>query len=154
VRVTEARPAVPATGRVLGLDLGSRRVGVAVTDDGQRVATGVTVVARRGDQQAEHRAIAGLVEEYEAVGVVVGLPRSLSGQDGPAARTVRHEVEALAAGLAVPVETVDERFTTVTAAAGLRAAGRPARRQRDLIDQTAAAVLLQAWVDRRGADRG
>ena len=77
---------IPATGRVLGVDLGSRRIGVAVTDSGQRVATGVTTLHRGADQVEDHRALAALAADYEAVGVVVGLPVSLSGRLGPAAR--------------------------------------------------------------------
>jgi putative Holliday junction resolvase len=145
---------VPAAGRVIGVDLGSKRIGIAVTDSGQRLATGVTFVGRNGNPMAERAAIAEVVAEYEAVGVVVGVPRSLSGDLGPAARAALDEVAALRAGLPVPVDTVDERFTTVTAAASLRAGGRSSRRQRTLVDQTAAAVALQAWLDRRaGAGR-
>jgi putative holliday junction resolvase len=144
---------VPAGGRVIGVDLGSKRIGIAVTDSDQRLATGVTYVGRTGNPVSERAAIADLVAEYEAVGVVVGLPRSLSGDLGPAARAALDEVDALRVKLDVPVDTVDERFTTVTASAGLRAAGRSARRQRTLVDQTAAAVALQAWLDRRGSDR-
>ena len=72
-------------GRVLGVDLGSKRIGVAVTDSEQRVATRVTVLTRTGDRAADHQALADLVTSYEAVGMVVGLPLSLSGQMGPAA---------------------------------------------------------------------
>jgi putative Holliday junction resolvase len=138
-------------GRVLGLDLGSRRIGVAVTDSGQRVATGIQVVNRGGDRRADHRAVAALVAEYEAVGVVVGLPISMSGETGPSARAVLEEIDEIRSRVAVDVDTVDERLTTLAASGALRAAGRPARRQRTLIDQTAAAVLLQTWVDRRRA---
>jgi putative Holliday junction resolvase len=136
-------------GRVVGVDLGTRRVGVAVTDGDQRVATTVTTLLRRGDTAREHRELVGLAEEYEAVGVVVGLPRSLSGELGPAARRALEEIAVLRAALGVPVEAVDERLSTVTAAAGLRAAGRRSKDQRAVIDAAAAAVLLQAWVDRR-----
>jgi putative Holliday junction resolvase len=152
--VDASRPLVPPKGRVIGLDLGSRRIGVAVTDSDQRVATGVTFIGRDGGQVRVRRAVAAVVAEYEAVGVVVGLPRSLSGALGPAARQAQAEIIALRGLLDVPVESVDERFTTVTAAAGLRAAGRPARRQRSLVDQTAAAVALQSWLDRRAHGQG
>jgi putative Holliday junction resolvase len=138
-------------GRILGLDLGSRRIGVAVTDSDQRVATGVQVVNRGDDRQADHRAVAALVVEYEAVGLVVGLPISMSGQTGPSARAVLEEVDEIRSRVAVDIDTVDERLTTVAASGALRAAGRPARRQKTLIDQTAAAVILQTWVDRRRA---
>ncbi|MHB1930184.1 MAG: RuvX/YqgF family protein, partial [Acidimicrobiales bacterium] len=77
---------IAGTGRVLGVDLGARRIGVAVCDDARRLATPVTVVARTADPAAHRGAIARLVAEYGAVGVVAGLPRSLSGDLGPAAR--------------------------------------------------------------------
>lgn len=137
-----------APGRLLGLDLGSRRIGVAVTDSGQAVATGVQALVRSGDRRADHLAIARLVAEYEAVGVVVGVPWSLSGAAGPAADQVLAEVAELAAELDVEVVTTDERLTTVAAAGALRASGRSSRRQREVVDQTAAAVILQGYVDR------
>lgn len=137
------------SGRVLGLDLGARRIGVAVTDSGQTVATGVTAIVRGRDRADDHRAVADLVAEYGAVGVVVGLPYSLSGRTGPAAVAVLSEVEELRGAVPVEVTTMDERFTTVAAASALRAGGRQQRRQREVIDQSAAAVLLQGWVDRK-----
>jgi putative Holliday junction resolvase len=142
------------TGRVIGLDLGSARIGVAVTDSDQTVATGVEVVARSGDRGADHRAIAVLLGEFDAVGVVVGLPLSMSGAVGPAARAVLEEAAQLQAVIEVEVDTVDERLTTVAASRGLRASGRKARDQRGVIDQSAAAVLLQSWVDRRRSEQG
>lgn len=137
-----------APGRLLGLDLGSRRIGVAVTDSARTVATGVTAVARRADRAADHAALRELVDEYDAVGVVVGVPYSMSGETGPAARAVLAEIEEMKPVLGVEVSIIDERLTTVAAAGALRAAGRDSRRSRAVIDQTAAAVLLQAWIDR------
>lgn len=145
-----------AGGRLIGLDLGSRRIGVAVTDASRTLATGVGVVERSGDRGREHAAIAALVEEYGAVGVVVGVPYSLSGSAGPAAAAALEETEQLRAALDVEVSTVDERLTTVAAAGALRAGGRRGSRARAVIDQTAAAVLLQSWIDRasqQGAPR-
>jgi putative Holliday junction resolvase len=135
-------------GRLLGLDLGSRRIGVAVTDSARTVATGVTKVDRARERAADHAALKALVEEYGAVAVVVGVPYSLSGATGPAATAVLEEIEELREVLGVPVETIDERLTTVAAAGALRSGGRDSRSRRGVIDQTAAAVLLQAWVDR------
>ena len=137
------------SGRVLGLDLGSRRIGVAVSDGGQRLATGVTAIHRRGDRVRDHRAVDDLVNEYEAVQVVVGLPLSLSGAVGAAAQGALAEVEELRATLSVPVDTWDERFTTVAASAALRRGGRSSRGARTVVDQVAAAVMLQGWLDRR-----
>jgi putative Holliday junction resolvase len=136
---------------VLGIDLGARRIGVAISDAAQRMASGLTVVARSGDLGADHRALAALAGDEEAVAAVVGLPRSLDGSYGPAAQGVRQEVEQLRAVLDVPVEVIDERFTTVTATRALRAGGTRPGRARRLVDQEAAAVILQSWLDRRQA---
>jgi putative Holliday junction resolvase len=135
-------------GRVLGLDLGSRRIGVAVSDSGRRVASPVTTLARSGDQAADHLAVGTLLSEYDAVGVVVGLPLTLSGEVGPVAQAVNDEVEAMTSELGIEIEVVDERLTTVSATGALRSGGRRARDQRGVIDQTAAAILLQTWLDR------
>jgi putative Holliday junction resolvase len=142
---------IPGHGRVLALDLGARRIGVAVTDSDQSLALGVTTVARTRDLPRDRRAIAELVTEYEAVGLVVGLPLSLDGGTGPAAQAALDEAGHLRAVLGVPVETADERMTTVTASAALRAGGRSYRDQRAVVDRTAAAVILQSWVDQRRA---
>jgi putative Holliday junction resolvase len=144
---------IPTNGRLLGVDLGSRRIGVAVTDSGQAVATGVTTLTRSGDRAADHRALAALVAEYAAVGVVVGLPVSLSGKAGPAAQAVLDEIAEIRASVRVEVATEDERFTTRQAAGALRSGGHRGRRQRHVIDQSAAAVLLQTWVERRSGYR-
>ena len=141
---------IPA-GRVVGVDLGSRRIGLAVSDSGQSVATPVTTITRSGDLRADHEALAAVVHDYGAVGVVVGVPMSLSGSSGPAAEAVNEELASLRERLVVDVETVDERFTTRVASAGLRSAGRKAKRQREVIDAAAAAELLQTWLSRRRA---
>jgi putative holliday junction resolvase len=138
-------------GRVIGLDLGSRRIGVAVTDAGQTLATPVVTIQRAATRDEDHRALRAVIEEYDAVGVVVGLPVSLSGEVGPAARQVMEEVGALRTVLGIAVDTVDERLTTVAAAGALRSSGVRSRDQRHLIDQAAAAELLQTWLERRKA---
>jgi putative Holliday junction resolvase len=136
-------------GRVLGLDFGSRRIGVAITDSDQTVATGVAMIERGPDRSSDHVAIAGLVKEYDAVRVVVGLPVSLSGGNGAAALAVLEEVDQLQQLVGIGVDTIDERFTTAAASSAMRRGGRSARAQRAVIDQAAAAVLLQDWIDRR-----
>ena len=145
--------AIPGYGRVLGVDLGSKRVGVAVSDSDQRLATGARRVDRGRDRAGDHRALAAVAADYEAVGVVVGLPLSLSGRSGPAAARALEEIDDLRRSVGVPVEVIDERFSTVAATASLRAAGRSARRQRPVVDETAAAVVLQVWLDRRARGR-
>ena len=135
--------------RVLGVDLGSRRIGVAVCDDNRRVATPVTTL-RRGENRAEdHKHLAALAADYGAREIVVGLPLTMSGTAGPAADAVLVEVEEMRAVVAVPVHTHDERLSTVSARGALRDAGRRGRRQRDVVDQVAAAVILQSWLDSR-----
>ena len=135
--------------RALGLDLGSRRIGVALSDGDGRVATPLTTIERGRDHGIDHQAIAALIDEWDVTIVAVGLPLSLDGTMGPAAQRVAEEVAELARALAVPIKTVDERFTTVTAGAQLRAAGVKGRNRKRVIDQGAAAVLLQAWLDRQ-----
>jgi putative Holliday junction resolvase len=141
--------------RALGLDLGSRRIGVAISDSEGRVATPIATLQRAStkDHGADHRAVADLVAEWGAEVVAVGLPLSLDGSIGPAAEGVLAEVAELAQVLAVPVETVDERFTTVTANQRLEASGVRGRDRSKIIDQAAAAVLLQAWLDRQETER-
>lgn len=139
--------------RALGLDLGSRRIGVSVSDSAGTVATPVETLERSARPVDDHRSIAGLVAEWEAEIVVVGLPLSLNGTTGPAARAVLDEAARLAETVAVPVVTHDERLSTVSAERSLvaqRMAG-PARRR--VVDQLAAAVILQAWLD-AGLPRG
>lgn len=127
---------------------------MAVCDSGQTVASGVTAILRGPDRVTDHRAIADAVAEYEAVGVVVGVPLSLTGEEGPAARNVLAEIGELRRRLDVEVDTIDERLTTIAASSALRTAGRSARRQRTVVDQTAAALLLETWIDRQRNLRG
>lgn len=138
----------------LGLDLGRVRVGVAACDpDGILAHPVSTVAATDGSWAGSDRALAGLlaiVTEYEPFEVVVGLPRSLSGGDGPAATGIREQATRLAGALApygVALRLVDERFTTTTASRQLRSAGRSARQQRSVIDQAAAVGILEHALD-------
>ncbi len=144
---------IPALGRVLGFDPGSARVGVAISDTHQRVSSGLGTVPRSGDPLADRRALALMVAEEDAVGVVVGLPLSLNGSIGPAAQGVLDEVDALVAVIGVPIDTVDERFTTVAANQALRAGGRRGAKARQHVDSVAATLLLQSWLDRRASAR-
>ncbi len=138
--------------RALGVDLGSRRIGLASSDPSGVLASPWRTLVRSGDAAADRAAIVAAATEIGATVIVVGLPRSLSGADGPAARAARAEAAAIgAAADPVPVVLHDERFTTHSAARDLRAAGVRARDQRERIDAAAAAVLLQAWLDRRPA---
>lgn len=135
--------------RAIGLDLGSVRIGVSLSDSAGRLALPYETVRRGGSWEEDHRRIAELVAEAEAERVVVGLPLSMDGTDGPAAVRTRKEVEHLGRALRVPVETYDERLSTVSAQQALRAADVGSRRRREVVDATAAAVILQGWLDRR-----
>ncbi|MGW4643531.1 Holliday junction resolvase RuvX [Sphaerisporangium sp. NPDC004334] len=129
----------------LGVDVGSVRVGVARSDPSGLLATPVETVRRgRGDLDR----IAAIAGEHEAVEIVVGLPTSLSGRESHAAAAAREFAVRLAGRLApTPVRLYDERLTTVTAQQGLRASGVKAKNQREVVDQAAAVVLLQAALD-------
>ena len=133
--------------RALGIDLGERRIGVAVSDAEGRVATPVTVVERSGSRNRDHQRIAELVGEYEAGVVVVGMPLSLDGSVGPAARGAEKEVQQLEAALGVPVLTHDERLTTVIAEQALAESGLSGKARRRRVDMVAASVILQGWLD-------
>lgn len=133
--------------RVLGIDLGTRRIGVAVSDPGGVLATPCAVVERSGDEAGDHRRLLELAAEWEAERLVVGLPLSLDGSMGPAARAAAAEAERLGATTDLPVDTYDERFTTVTADRYLREQQLSGPARRRVIDQAAAAVMLQAWLD-------
>ena len=132
--------------RVVGIDLGTHRVGVAVSDDRGMVATPHTVLQRTGDADADRAALTALVRELGAARVVVGLPLSLDGTVGPAARWAGEEADALAALLQVPLELHDERLSTVTALRRPPGDRRAGRRRRP-VDDEAAAVMLQSWLD-------
>jgi putative Holliday junction resolvase len=135
--------------RAIGLDLGTRRIGVAVSDSGGTLASPYEVVERGADRASDHATIARIVADLDAELVVVGLPLSLDGTIGPAAAAALAEVDELAAALDVPVETHDERLTTVTAEASLRDQGVKGRARRRVVDKVAATVMLQAWLDGR-----
>lgn len=139
--------------RVLALDLGSKRIGVAVSDDAQRVATPIGTLERHGDRPRLHREIAELVDEWEAGLVLLGLPIALDGGIGPAASAVLAERDELAEVVPVPVVVHDERMTTRIAERSLRERGDlDAKARKKIIDQMAATVILQDWLDHRPAD--
>lgn len=133
--------------RALGIDLGERRIGVAVSSGS--VASPIETVTRSGDRAADHRRLLTLAAEWEVDTIVVGLPLSLDGSEGPAARAIRSEIAELAATTSLAVVPYDERLTTVTANRLLRDGEVPGRSRRAVVDQLAAAVLLQSWLDGR-----
>ena len=144
-------PGSGVVSRVLGVDLGTRRIGLALSDPLGITAGPLAVIERSGDRAADHRAILEAGREAGATRIVVGLPLALStGAAGPAARAVLDEVDELsrrAALVGMAVETHDERLSTVSAQAALAAGGVKARNRRGVVDKVAAAVILQSWLD-------
>jgi len=135
--------------RALGVDLGERRIGLALSDPSRTVASPHEVLRRSGDPAVDRRSIVGLARAVGANVIVVGLPLSLSGRTGPAARAALAEVEMLRAAAGdIEVVVSDERLTTVTAERALREARMPREARRRVVDKVAAAVMLQSWLDR------
>jgi putative holliday junction resolvase len=144
------QPGAMRPGVRVGIDVGSVRVGVAVSDPGGVLASPLETVRRpsRAQGPADLERIAAVVVEYTAVEVVVGLPLSLSGARGSAARSAADYARAIAAAVApVPVRLVDERLSSVSAHGQLDAAGRGSRARREVVDQAAAAIILQSALD-------
>lgn len=138
--------------RVLGIDLGSVRIGLALSDAGGVLATPHSVLRRAKRRELDHEAIKAIVDEWEVERIVVGLPLSLDGSVGKAAKAALREADELGVVTGVPVETYDERLTTVSAHQVLREQGVAGADRKDVVDKVAAAVLLQAWLDGRDTD--
>jgi putative Holliday junction resolvase len=136
--------------RVLGLDIGERRVGVAVSDAGRTIATPVKVIDAPALTQGP--TMDRLIEEYEIDLIVVGLPVGLDGGEGPQAGRVRELADDLARRLRIPVEHQDERLSSAEASRRMAEAGLSTRDMRGKTDMIAAALFLQSYLD-RGAGR-
>jgi putative Holliday junction resolvase len=134
--------------RVLGIDLGSRRIGVAVSDGLGLTAQPRTTLARHGGAR-DMQSIATAVKEAGATRIVLGLPLDPEGNEGQAARRARDFADKLRAALNLPVDLVDESFSTVEAEAVLLAADVSRARRKQVVDKLAAAVILQRWLDAR-----
>jgi putative Holliday junction resolvase len=132
----------------IGVDVGKVRIGIARTDPEALIATPIETVARAADTGDDITAISAHVRELEALEVIVGLPLSLSGGDTASTGDARDFASRLAVRITpVPVRLVDERLSTVSAQSALRASGRPAKKQRSVIDQVAAVIIVQHAID-------
>jgi len=134
--------------RILALDVGEKRIGVAISDLSRSLAGSLEVI-QRGSRQEDFATVARLVEEYEVEKVVVGYPLSLDGMAGAQAERVERYAVGLAESLTVPVLLWDERFSTVSAERLMREAGLRSKKKRERIDAVAAAVILQDYLDSR-----
>jgi len=132
-------------GGTLGIDPGSRRIGVAFCDDQTGIAMPLSVIA--ADEGTHIEQIVGLAKQHNAAEVVVGLPKQMDGAEGLAASNARALAGELQQRLEVPVRLFDERLTTVSAHQTLRRSGVKGRRQRAVVDKVAATILLQAYID-------
>lgn len=146
-----ARPGVPARGRLLGLDYGTKRVGLALSNIDQTIATPLETYLRRDERQDE-RYLRKQVQEYGVAGLVVGLPVHMSGDEGGKAREARAFGEWAAAVTKLPVCYTDERYTTALADEHLRGANVSPQKRKLLRDKLAAQILLQTYLEssRRG----
>ena len=136
--------------RILGLDVGDRRIGVALSDSLGLTAQRLTVVDRRGPS-GDVEAVRALVERHAVDTVVVGLPLTMRGEQGPQAKKVVEFSEALRRRIHVPIELIDERLTTVQGTRALQETGASRRTRKGIIDQVAAQLILQQFLDRRRA---
>jgi putative Holliday junction resolvase len=133
--------------RVIGLDIGEVRTGVAVSDADARVANPITVLDTKR-VLADPRPLRDVVEDAEGdARLVVGLPLTMAGEEGPQAKRVRQLGDRLADLLAIPVDYIDERLSSEEAKRMLHAAGRSEKEMRGMLDMVAAALLLQSWLD-------
>lgn len=162
MKVTPDTPGAddPGTGRRIGLDVGTVRIGVAVSDREAKLATPVETVARetgfRDRDKGDIDRLLEIIDEYGVVEIVVGLPRDLKGHGSASVKHAKEIAFRLnrrltGAGRTIPVRMADERLTTVAATAALRASGVSEKAGRKVIDQAAAVEILQSWLDARAA---
>ena len=133
--------------RVIGIDLGSKRIGIALSDSDLTVATPLDVIERSGNVKNDHIAILKITDEWEVKRIIVGLPISLDGTLGASAQSVIDEISRLGNLTDIPIETHDERFTTVTAEQILLQQNVKRDKKKRVIDKVAAAIILQGWID-------
>ncbi|HSL71272.1 MAG TPA: Holliday junction resolvase RuvX [Longimicrobiales bacterium] len=140
--------------RIIGIDFGTRRIGLAMSDPTATIAQPLPALTRRAGKRPPVQAIANLVREHDVSAIVVGLPLSLAGDETDWTREVREFGAALAERSGVPVSFLDERMTSVHAEKTVRALGlkRRERERKDRIDTAAALLILQAFLDRRPRD--
>lgn len=141
--------AIPRTGRILALDWGEIRFGVARSDETQFLATPLEALTRRAGKRFPMPRFLELVAEAEAVGIIVGLPLALDGTEGANALAARELAGLVGERTSLPVELVDERFTTVAALDAIREVGGSTRGRKGDVDALAAGMLLQGFLDRR-----
>jgi len=136
--------------RILGLDLGSKRIGVALSDPEGIIASPLTTLERKGGER-DLRNVRELVRKHQVGEIIVGLPLHLDGRRGPEAEAARRFAEQLTRAIGIPVGMLDERWTTIEAERALRESGRRGKKRRAVVDAVAASILLRTWLERRRA---
>ncbi len=140
---------IPSTGRILGLDWGEVRIGLALSDESQTLASPLETLVRRRGKRFPMPRLLELVAEHSPVGIVVGLPLTAEGDEGESAIESRTLAESVAARTSLPLELWDERLTTARALRAVRELGGSTRGRKEDVDALAAAVLLQHFLDAR-----
>ncbi len=137
--------------RVLGIDFGERRIGVAVSDPTGTLASPLPTLKRRAGKRPPMAALEAIAREYEVVALVMGLPLTPAGEESEWTRTVREVGDALARRTSLPIHYLDERYTSVRAERAVRGIGLPKkkREEKERVDAAAAVLILQAWLDRQ-----
>jgi len=141
-------------GRIMAIDWGERRIGVALSDESRTIASPHSVIKRKGSLDRDLNEIVGIATENEVALVIFGLPKRLDGTMGPAAEGVMEVVEKLRPKVSVPVDTWDERLSTVAAERALIGGDVSRKKRKTIIDQVAAALFLQAFLDSPGSGSG
>jgi putative Holliday junction resolvase len=144
---------LPLSGRLLGLDPGELRFGVALSDETQSLASPLGTLTRRAGKRFPMPGLVAWCEAHHPVGIVVGLPLTAEGEEGPAASAARELAQLVGRRTGLPTELVDERMTTAQALARIREQGGSVRGRREDVDALAAAVLLQGFLDARRGQR-
>ena len=142
----DRRACYQADVRALGMDVGSRTIGLALSDSGRMLATAWETISRKG-QKADAQDVIARAQEQEVDQFVIGWPLELDGSEDRSARLARQVGEALSGATDWPVFYVDERFSSVDAERQLIAAGMSRQRRKEVIDQQAAVLILQSWLD-------
>jgi putative Holliday junction resolvase len=145
--LAEAATLLPARGALIGLDLGTKTIGVAASDPERKLAAGVTTIARK-NFATDAAVLLVLAAERAATGFVLGLPVNMDGSEGPRAQATRAFARNLARLTVLPIALWDERLSTAAVERGLIAAGMRRERRAEVIDQHAAAFILQGALDR------
>jgi putative Holliday junction resolvase len=140
-------------GRVLAIDLGTKTLGLALSDEGRTIAQPLRTLRRVGPRK-DVRAVLRVAEEWEVDQVVLGDPRNMDGSPGKLSGEVETFAAALAEAGGLPVDLWDERLTTVAAERALLEGNVRRGRRREVIDQVAASLILQGWLDRRAGQGG